>query len=61
MCFLNLVMQLEALQQAGTDRHTRTSTRIAHRNGSRDRTFARSWDVVFRKPQFRKKTFERQV
>lgn len=29
--FLNLVMQLEALKQAGADLHERTETRTAHR------------------------------
>lgn len=60
--FLNLVMQLEALQQAGADRHERTPTRTAHRNGTRDRSLVtRCGNVVLSKPQFREKPFETQV
>jgi len=60
--FLNLVMQLEALQQAGADRHERTPTRTAHRNGTRDRTLVtRYGDLVLAKPQFRERPFETQV
>ena len=48
--FLNLVMQLEALQQAGADRHERTATWTAHRNGTRDRTLVtRYGDLVLTK------------
>ena len=60
--FLNLVMQLEALQQAGADRHERTPPRTAHRNGTRDRTLVtRYGDLVLAKPQFRERPFETQV
>ena len=60
--FLNLVMQLEALQQAGADRHERTPARTAHRNGTRDRTLVtRYGDLVLAKPQFRERPFETQV
>lgn len=59
--FLNLVVQLETLQQAGADRHERTPNRTAHRNGTGDRTLmTRYGDVVFSKPQLREKPFETQ-
>jgi len=60
--FLNLVMQLEALQQAGADRHERTETRTAHRNGTRDRSLrTRYGDITLTKPQFRERPFETKV
>lgn len=60
--FLNLVMQLEALHQAGADRHERTETRTAHRNGTRDRSLrTRYGDVTLTKPQFRERPFETKV
>ena len=60
--FLNLVMQLEALQQAGADRHERTETRTAHRNGTRDRSLrTRYGDITLTKPQFRERPFETTV
>jgi transposase-like protein len=60
--FLNLVMQLEALQQAGAERHERTETRTAHRNGTRDRSLrTRYGDVTLTKPQFRERPFETKV
>lgn len=60
--FLNLVMQLEALEQAGAGPYERTEARLAHRNGTRDRTLRTRWgDVTLAKPQFREKPFETQV
>lgn len=35
--FLNLVLQLEAIQQAGADPYQRSESRKAHRNGCKDR------------------------
>ena len=60
--FLNLVMQLEALEQAGAGPYERTETRQAHRNGTRDRTLrTRCGDITLAKPQFREKPFETQI
>jgi len=60
--FLNLVMQLEALHQAGADRHERTATRTAHRNGTLDRSLrTRYGDYTLTKPQFRERPFETNV
>lgn len=60
--FLNLVMQLEAHQQAGANPYERTSTRNCHRNGSRSRSLTtRYGDVTLTKPQFREKPFETQI
>jgi len=60
--FLNLVMQLEALQQAGAEAYERTDTRLCHRNGSKDRSLVtRFGDISLKKPQFREKPFETQV
>lgn len=56
------VMQLEALQQAGADRHERTATRTAHRNGTRDRSFVtRYGDITLSKQHLRKKPFKNMV
>ena len=55
-------MQLEALQQAGADRHERTATRTAHRNGTRDRSLVtRYGELTLSKPQLLEKPFETQV
>ena len=60
--FLNLVMQLEAHQQAGANPYERTSARNCHRNGSRSRSLTtRYGDVTLTKPQFREKPFETQI
>lgn len=60
--FLNLVMQLEALQQAGAEAYERTDTRLCHRNGYKDRSLVtRFGDIILKKPQFREKSFETQV
>ncbi|NLX48862.1 MAG: hypothetical protein GXY82_03100 [Methanospirillum sp.] len=49
--FLNLVMQLKTLQQAGADRHERTETWTAHRYGTRDRSLrTRYGDITHTKP-----------
>ena len=60
--FLNLVMQIEAHQQAGANPYERTATRNCHRNGSRSRSLTtRYGDVNLTKPQFREKPFETQI
>lgn len=60
--FLNQVLLLEALQQAGADRRERTATRTSYRNGSPDRSLkTRYGDLILTKPQFREKPFETQV
>jgi len=60
--FLNLVMQIEALQQAGADPYERTNTRKAHRNGYKDRSLkTRYGEINLRKPQFREFPFETKL
>ena len=60
--FLNLVMQLEAVQQAGAEAYERTDARTCHRNGSKDRSLVtRFGEISLKKPQFREKPFETQV
>ncbi len=36
--FLNIVMQLEAIQQSGSEPYQRTDSRKAHRNGYKERS-----------------------
>ena len=60
--FLNQVMLIEALQQAGAARYERTDARKAYRNGYKDRSLkTRHGELTLRKPQFRELPFERQV
>lgn len=60
--FLNQVMLVEALQQAGAAQYERTDARKAHRNGYKDRSLkTRYGETVLRKPQFREFPFETQV
>ncbi len=60
--FLNLVMQLEALQQAGAEAYERTDTRLCYRNGFKDRSLVtRFGDISLKKPQFRGKSFKTQI
>lgn len=60
--FLNLVMQIEALQQAGADPYERSNTRKAHRNGYKDRSLkTRYGEIGLKKPQFREFPFETKL
>ena len=60
--FLNLVMQLEANQQAGANPYERSDQRKAHRNGTRQRTLkTRVGELTLDKPQFREFPFETKV
>jgi putative transposase len=60
--FLNLVMQLEALQQSGAEPYQRIESRNAHRNGYKERSLkTRIGDITLRKPQFREYPFEAKV
>ena len=60
--FLNQVMLVEALQQAGAAQYERTDARKAHRNGYKDRSLkTRYGEMALRKPQFREFPFETQV
>jgi transposase-like protein len=60
--FLNLVMQLEALQQSGAEPYQRIESRNAHRNGYKERSLkTRIGDITLRKPQFREYPFETKV
>ena len=60
--FLNLVMQLEAMQQAGAEPYQRAESRKAHRNGYKDRSLkTRVGEIQLKKPQFREISFETKV
>lgn len=60
--FLNLVMQLEALQQSGAEPYQRIESRKAHRNGYKERSLkTRVGDIILKKPQFREYPFETKV
>jgi putative transposase len=60
--FLNLVMQLEAIQQADAEPYQRIDSRKAHRNGYKERSLkTRVGELRLRKPQFREISFETKV
>jgi putative transposase len=60
--FLNLVMQLEAMQQAGAEPYQRAESRKAHRNRYKDRSLkTRVGEIQLKKPQFREIAFETKV
>lgn len=60
--FLNLVMQLEAMQQSGAEPYQRAESRKAHRNGYKDRSLkTRVGEIQLKKPQFREIAFETKV
>lgn len=57
--FLNLVMQLEAIQQSGAEPYERNEARTAQRNGYKERSLkTRVGEIVLKKPQFRDKSFK---
>jgi transposase-like protein len=60
--FLNLVMEEEALLQCGAQRHERTESRVASRNGHKKRNLTTKYGTLeLSKPQFREFPFETQV
>ena len=60
--FLNLVMQLEAIQQADAEPYQRIDSRKAHRNGYKERSLkTRVGELRLKKPQFREISFETKV
>ena len=60
--FLNLVMQLEAAQQADAEPYQRVESRKAHRNGYKERSLkTRVGELRLKKPQFREISFETKV
>ena len=60
--FLNKVMIVEALQQAGATPYERTDARKAYRNGYKNRSLkTRYGELTLQKPQFREFPFETQV
>jgi len=60
--FLNLVMQLEAMQKSGAEPYQRTGSRRAHRNGYKKRSLkTRVGELTLRKPQFREYPFKTKV
>lgn len=60
--FLNLVMQLEAIQQADAEPYQRSESRKAHRNGYKERSLkTRVGEIRLNKPQFREIPFETKV
>ncbi len=57
--FLNLVMQLEAIQQSGAEPYERNDSRTTQRNGYKERSLkTRVGDLILKKPQFRDRSFK---
>jgi transposase-like protein len=60
--FLNLVMQLEAMEQIDAEPYQRVDSRRAHRNGYKERSLkTRVGELKLKKPQFREMSFETKV
>ncbi|NLM98366.1 MAG: IS256 family transposase, partial [Halanaerobiaceae bacterium] len=60
--YLNLVMEEEALLQAGAQRYERTDSRKASRNGYKPRTLLTTYgELELLKPQFREFHFQTQI
>lgn len=60
--FLNMVMQLEAIQQSGAESYERNDERTAHRNGYKKRSLkTRVGEISLNKPQFREKAFSSRI
>jgi putative transposase len=60
--FLNVVLEEEALLQAGAQRYERTDLRKASRNGYKPRTLLTKYgELELLKPQFHEFPFETQV
>jgi transposase-like protein len=57
--FLNLVMQLEAIQQSGAEPYERNEARTTQRNGYKERSLkTRVGELILKKPQFRDCSFK---
>ena len=57
--FLNLVMQLEAIQQSGAEPYERNEARTTQRNGYKERSLkTRVGVLILKKPQFRDRSFK---
>ena len=57
--FLNLVMQLEAIQQSGAEPYERNEARTTQRNGYKERSLkTRVGELILKKPQFRDRSFK---
>ena len=60
--FLNLVMQLEAMEQIDVEPYQRVGSRKAHRNGYKERSLkTRVGELKLKKPQFREIPFQTKV
>jgi len=60
--FLNLVMQLEAMEQIDAEPYQRVDSRKAYRNGYKERSLkTRVGELKLKKPQFREISFETRV
>lgn len=60
--FLNLVMQLEAIEQIDAEPYERAESRKAHRNGYKERSLkTHVGELRLKKPQFREIPFETKV
>jgi putative transposase len=60
--FLNLVMQLEAIQQSGVEPYERNDETTALRNGYKSRSLkTRVGEITLNKPQFREKAFKSRI
>jgi putative transposase len=60
--FLNLVMQLEAMEQIDAEPYQRVDSRKAHRNGYKERSLkTRVGELKLKKPQFREISFATKV
>ncbi len=57
--FLNLIMQLEAIQQSGAEPYEQNEMRTAQRNGYKERSLkTRVGELILKKPQFRERSFK---
>lgn len=60
--FLNMVMQLEAIQQSGAEPYERNDERTGYRNGYKKRSLkTRVGEISLNKPQFREKAFNSRI
>jgi transposase-like protein len=60
--FFNLVMEEEACLQARARKYEHSDTRVAHRNGFKERTvLSKDGPLVLKKPQFREFSFQTTV
>ncbi len=60
--FLNMVMQLEAIQQSGAETYERNDERTGYKNGYKKRSLkTRVGEISLNKPQFREKAFNSRI